>query len=335
MMHQQIDLTAVPNCPICDASERKFSFAGREHEYDNTTDLLFNFYRCERCTAVYPDPRPAESALPIIYPPNYYSRAQGTNSGPDALDLTTISGRVLHKMAIDRIKGNVEPHVILGPGKVYLDVGCGSGRHLKSIQMATGCRAEGIDFDIKDDLIAKYSQPPLILHRGDFLHYDFGDQKYDIVYAAHLIEHVGEPIAFLRKIDSLLKPGGICVLEVPNEDCADARLFGANWGGNHIPRHWFLPNPASAKIMVERASMSLRQIKFIPITFLIWSLHSIFVTHGFKKLGNALFPSDDRLVSTNPINLVRHTLARIISRIEMMITGKSACMIIIIGKQEP
>jgi hypothetical protein len=69
-MPSEIELTPVPNCPICGATERDFSFAGHEHEYDNTTTLLFKFYRCRSCTTVYPDPRPAESSLSVIYPPN-------------------------------------------------------------------------------------------------------------------------------------------------------------------------------------------------------------------------------------------------------------------------
>ena len=63
-----------------------------------------------------------------------------------------------------------------------------------------------------------------------------------------------------------MKAPDTCVLEVPNEDCVGARLFGADWGGNHIPRHWFLPTPKSAGIMVERAapgSLELLRIKFI------------------------------------------------------------------------
>ena len=157
--------------------------------------------------------------MSIIYPPNYYSRAAGVNASPDALDLTSFVGRTLHKMAVDRIVGNLAPYLRLGPGHTLLDIGCGSARHLRSIQIETGCHAEGLDFEIRDELLQKFSAPPLVLRRGDFLSYDFGEQRYDVVYAAHLIEHVADPIGFLRKIDSILKPGGVCVLETPNEDC--------------------------------------------------------------------------------------------------------------------
>jgi SAM-dependent methyltransferase len=207
---------------------------------------------------------------------------------------------------------------------------------LKSIQIETGCNAEGLDFEIRDDLLTKFTSHPLKLHRGDFLAYDFGNQKYDVVYAAHIIEHLADPIAFLRKIDSILKPGGMCVLEVPNEDCLGARIFGADWGGNHIPRHWFLPNPRSAQVMVDRAapnSLTLLKIKFIPITFVIWSLHSFLVNRGFKRMADALFPSDDRYMKTTLINVARHGLAQIVSRIEGLITGKTACMVVVIRKK--
>ncbi len=335
-MSDAIELTPVPQCPICGTAERDFAFTGREHEYDNTTTLPFDFYRCRHCTTVYPDPRPADSSLPVIYPPNYYSRAAGVNSSPDSLNLNSFVGRTLHKMAVNRIAGNLAPYLRLGPGHTLIDIGCGSGRHLRSIQIETGCHAEGLDFEIRDELLRKYDAAPLKLRRGDFLSYDFGDQRYDVVYAAHIIEHLADPIAFLRKIDSILKPGGICVLETPNEDCVGARLFGADWGGNHVPRHWFLPTPRSAQIMVDRAapgSLELLKVKFIPITFVIWSLHSFLVTRGFKRLADFLFPSDDRYMKTTPINVMRHGIAHVVSRLEGLVTGKTACMITVIRKR--
>jgi SAM-dependent methyltransferase len=239
-------------------------------------------------------------------------------------------------MAVNRITGNLLPYIKLGPEHRLLDIGCGSGRHLKSIQVETGCTAEGLDFEIRDELLQRFSKPPLVLRRGDFFSYDFGDERYDVVYAAHIIEHVADPIAFLRKIDGILKPGGVCVLETPNEDCLGARIFGADWGGNHIPRHWFLPNPRSAEIMVKRAApdtLTLLRVKFIPITFVIWSLHSFLVTRGFKRIADALFPSDHRYMKMTPVNVARHGVARVISRLEGLLTGKTACMITVIGKR--
>ena len=79
--------------------------------------------------------------------------------------------------------------------------------------------------------------------------------------------------------------------------------------------------------------MTLLKIKFIPITFLIWSLHSFLATRGFKRAADTLFPSDDRYMVMTPINILRHGIAHTISRLEGWVTGKTACMVTVIGKR--
>ena len=42
------------------------------------------------------------------------------------------------------------------------------------------------------------------------------NEKYDVVAAFHLLEHLEEPTLFIKRIKDLLSPGGILFLEVPN-----------------------------------------------------------------------------------------------------------------------
>jgi len=55
-------------------------------------------------------------------------------------------------------------------------------------------------------------------------------EPYDAVIAVEVIEHVESPIAFLRNVSALLKPGGIAVLTTPNMDNIPARLKFATKG---------------------------------------------------------------------------------------------------------
>src|SRR3954453_12143499 len=65
--------TADATCPHCGGRDDAPLWAGREHEYDNTTDEPFSFVRCRSCGLVRLDPRPDVSELGRIYPPNYYA----------------------------------------------------------------------------------------------------------------------------------------------------------------------------------------------------------------------------------------------------------------------
>jgi 2-polyprenyl-3-methyl-5-hydroxy-6-metoxy-1,4-benzoquinol methylase len=330
---KNVELVSVPECPVCSETRRTFAFYGTEHEYDNTTDLRFAFYRCQKCTAVYPDPRPSERSLSIIYPPNYYSKAAAINANPEP-DRTTARGRLFYRLAVRRFVSSFYPYLKPAPGTTLLDIGCGGGRHLRSTQIETGCDAEGLDFDTRDDLLEKFSKPPFTLLRGEFSSYDFRGKLYDGIFAGHVIEHVGDPVAFLNKIANILRPEGIAVLEMPNEDCIGAKLFGKFWGGNHVPRHWFLPNAAAAEILVHRVpELQLLEIRYAPITFLNWSMHSWLCSFAPRKIADFLFPSDHRTISTSLPNICRHGIIMFMSMLEKFFTGKTSCMVMIVKRR--
>ena len=48
--------------------------------------------------------------------------------------------------------------------------------------------------------------------------------KYDVIMAHQVIEHVEDPIIFMKNIKALLNPGGIVHLELPNQSSLMARL---------------------------------------------------------------------------------------------------------------
>ncbi|RMD73095.1 MAG: class I SAM-dependent methyltransferase [Cyanobacteria bacterium J149] len=49
---------------------------------------------------------------------------------------------------------------------------------------------------------------------GDFLKIDI-PEKYDIIYAHHVIEHIPDTIKFMDKVGEVLKGGGILDIRVP------------------------------------------------------------------------------------------------------------------------
>jgi len=83
-----------------------------------------------------------------------------------------------------------------------LDVGCGKNK----IKGAIGLDIDkGTDSDIVWDL-NKYPYP---IESGEF----------DKVYAKHIIEHVDDPVNFIKEIYRIVKPEGTCFIETPHFSC--------------------------------------------------------------------------------------------------------------------
>jgi SAM-dependent methyltransferase len=74
----------------------------------------------------------------------------------------------------------------------------------------------------------------------------------------HVIEHVADPVRVVRRIAQWLSPGGALVVETPNLDSWDARLFKqSRWGGYHIPRHWTLFDASSLRRLFEGSGLTV------------------------------------------------------------------------------
>lgn len=92
-----------------------------------------------------------------------------------------------------------------------LDIGSGEGKH-SDVLRKMGKHVTSIDFgssiyfEKRDD---KYSYV-----KGDYYTYEF-DEKFDCIWASHVLEHQVNPNLFLKKIHSDLKEGGILAITVP------------------------------------------------------------------------------------------------------------------------
>ena len=97
---------------------------------------------------------------------------------------------------------------------------------------------------------------------AELLDSDFSDASFDLIRMGHVIEHVLDPVATLRRAYRLLKPGGILMGETPNADCLDFRIFKKYWGALHIPRHIFIFNDRNLRQALESCSFARAEMSY-------------------------------------------------------------------------
>lgn len=128
-----------------------------------------------------------------------------------------------------------------------LDVGCGSGNLLMPLgaafakfgveinaEAARIAEARGVRIVAQDlEQIAPGSEPT-----------PGTPQQFDAVVACDVIEHVANPLAFLRLLLAKTRPGGLVVVSTGNADAWSWRLAGSRFWYCFLPEHISFVSPA-------------------------------------------------------------------------------------------
>jgi 2-polyprenyl-3-methyl-5-hydroxy-6-metoxy-1,4-benzoquinol methylase len=143
------------------------------------------------------------------------------------------------------------------PGMKVLDVGCGSGVLLEALYRQSGCSAKGIDVDRRRIERARTHCPQATFECGLFAARDM-KEMFDVVVSIAVIEHVVNPVAFLRELGQVLVPGGSLFLLTPNAASLNYRILGSWWRQLlSIGEHIYLFTPASLGQCAKSAGFEL------------------------------------------------------------------------------
>jgi len=94
-----------------------------------------------------------------------------------------------------------------------LEIGCGRGHTGAMLKRELGCRVTGVELNPEVAAAAETRLDRVIV--GDIAALDIED-RFDVVLAFELLEHLAEPEAFLTRMKKLVRPGGRIVLSLPN-----------------------------------------------------------------------------------------------------------------------
>jgi SAM-dependent methyltransferase len=123
----------------------------------------------------------------------------------------------------------------LPAGSRGLDVGCGDGQFVAEAN-AMGMRASGLELD--ERVVASARAAGLDVRLADLTDVARDEPGcYDAITMSHLVEHLPDPVAFLRAARRVLRPGGLIWIATPNVGGAGHQQFGRHWRGLEPPGH--------------------------------------------------------------------------------------------------
>jgi SAM-dependent methyltransferase len=240
-------------CCLCESGDPEWIGVGEDFEY-RTSEDRFEVMRCGCCDLVFLKQRPALSELDRIYPPSYH-----------AFQFNEEEFGFVHK-----VRRRLEAHRLLElckglpPSAHILDVGCGDGFHLSLLRDfgSPNWRLEGIDASQR--AVEAAARAGLTVHRGTVEETKLPSASYDLALLIATIEHVAEPVAVLRAVNGLLRPGGRAVIVTDNINTLDFHWTHKRvWGGYHFPRHWNLFSRKSLGLLAQAAEMEVVSMKSI------------------------------------------------------------------------
>jgi 2-polyprenyl-3-methyl-5-hydroxy-6-metoxy-1,4-benzoquinol methylase len=200
-----------PNCLLCDSSVTVDSYflAG----YSLVTCEICGFVRVLEVAAIEVD-------YDEVYKGEEYNREQILPQ-QNAQNAEEFAQHPTYKQFFARLKPS--------SGNRLLDVGCGVGRFC-GCASRRGWSVEGIDLSERavDIALSYHDFPVRVATVEDLLRHPAN--RFDVVAAFEVLEHLADPRDFLLKVSDLLAKDGQIFCTVPNWDCEAVRkATRADW----------------------------------------------------------------------------------------------------------
>lgn len=164
---------------------------------------------CSECQLKFLNPRINQIGYNLLYKEDYYTKGSGAAGDP-------YKDYASEKMIYFTSKWKFLESIYPQKGSV-LDIGASMGHFLK-IGEDFGWKVSGLDLS---QWAADYAKETFNINIfvGTLENYisNNNDEKFDVITSFHTLEHLSNPLEAVELMSSLLKPGGLIMLEVPNQ----------------------------------------------------------------------------------------------------------------------
>lgn len=204
----------IVHCPLCGKSRSKFLYASRVRRPVPPGDTAVHTHRwnkCAGCGLIYLNPRRTDDELRVILSRDDQELDQ---------DFLFDSERAWEYL---RKRKFLEKHM---PGGRLVDAGCGFGFFQKSL--GPNWQASGLETDSAAAALGRNrlgaAIRPTSLEQGEL-----EARSCDAVTCWDTLDHVADPVAFLKHARAALKSGGVLCLSTADASAAVPRLAGPLW----------------------------------------------------------------------------------------------------------
>jgi SAM-dependent methyltransferase len=212
-----------PDCPLCGSHDLAVRL--ETHDLMQCKPGTFTLEQCGRCDHIFQNPRLNAAGLDFYYR-DFYDGAHEAQMGA-ALSRF----RPFYAARAEMLRGVSTP-------RRWLDVGSGHG-HFCLMARATwpATRFDGLDMSETIVEAERRGWVDRSFHGTFTEHADALAGQYDVVSMFHYLEHTPDPKAQLDAATTVLSPGGLLLIEVPDPESRLADVLGPFWPPWGQPQH--------------------------------------------------------------------------------------------------
>lgn len=245
MIHHEV-------CPLC---------SGRIIPEFTCTDFFvsgeqFALFRCTECSFIFTQDHPSESEAGRYYESEEYISHSDTSKG-----LINKAYRVARDLMLKSKRSLVKYITGLEEGSL-LDIGSGTGYFANEMKKS-GWQVKGIEINEKARAFASDQFGLEVLSPAMINNIE--KSSFDCITLWHVLEHFNDPSGYMNTIAGLLKPGGTCIIALPNCSSYDADHYKKFWAAYDVPRHLWHFAPDTFRLFCEKNGFEVEKIKKLPL----------------------------------------------------------------------
>lgn len=235
------------HCPACGQNDWKR--AGQITDFSISGEP-FEIIECQFCRLKATFPRPQETEIGRYYASEDYISHSDTRKG--------LINSLYHLARTYMLKQKYRwvTQVTNQTQGSLLDIGAGTG-HFPHFMKGKGWQVTALEPDENARSIA-LQKLQLQVEPLDMLN-QLPPATFDLITLWHVLEHVYDLDAYLKRFKDLLKPGGTLLIAVPNHTSRDAAHYGLHWAAYDVPRHLWHFSPESMNQLLTTHGFALQK----------------------------------------------------------------------------
>ena len=258
----------MPFCPFCDSEQFKITGEVKDIFKDS-----YKIANCKNCNTRFLNPSPNDAQLREAYNEDYYGF--GEHKFPSVLENIVSWFRSLRARKLASF---------LDQPSAILDFGCGNGQLLNQLSKFNS-RHElfGLELEGKSASRAQKNKN-LNIHIGALEVSTYQKDQFKLIALIHVLEHVPNPKKTLELLFNSMKKDSFMVIEIPNINSLQFKLFKGNWFHMDPPRHLNMIPEKTLESFVEQLGLTcISKSYFSPVFSPYGAIQSSLNVLGFKR----------------------------------------------------